>query len=53
LAILERGYSVARTPEGRLLRRVEDFTPGRGFHLRVMDGAVRAEALGPHQEDAS
>jgi exodeoxyribonuclease VII large subunit len=53
LAILERGYSVARTPGGRLLRRVEDFEPGRSFHLRVMDGTVRAEALGSHQEDGS
>jgi len=53
LAILERGYAVARTPEGRLLRRVEDFTPGRSFHLRVMDGTVEADAVGPHQEDAT
>ncbi|HSG49095.1 MAG TPA: exodeoxyribonuclease VII large subunit, partial [Longimicrobiales bacterium] len=51
LAILERGYSVARTPEGRLLRRVEDFTPGLGFHLRVVDGTVRAEAVEHHQEE--
>jgi len=53
LATLERGYSVARSPDGQLLRRVEDFTPGRTFHLRVMDGTVRADAVGPHQEDAS
>ena len=53
LATLERGYSVARTPEGQLLRRVEDFAPGRTFHLRVMDGTVRAEATGPLEEEAS
>lgn len=53
LAILDRGYSVARTPDGELLRRVEMFPPGRTFHLRVMDGTVRAEAVGPLEEDAS
>ena len=51
LAILERGYAVPRTPEGQLLRGVDDFTPGRGFLLRVKDGTVRADAVGPHQED--
>jgi exodeoxyribonuclease VII large subunit len=50
LAILERGYSVARTPEGRVLRRVEDFAPGRSFLLRVVDGTVAAEATGPMEE---
>ncbi len=51
LAILERGYSVARTPDGRVLRRVEDFAPGRSFLLRVVDGTVAAEATGPMEED--
>jgi exodeoxyribonuclease VII large subunit len=51
LAILERGYSVARTREGRVLRRVEDFAPGRSFLLRVVDGTVAAESTGPTEED--
>jgi exodeoxyribonuclease VII large subunit len=53
LAILERGYSVARAPDGTLLRRVEDFPAGRSFLLRVTDGTVRADAAGPHLEDES
>jgi len=53
LAILERGYSVARTAEGRVLRRVEDFAPGATFRLRVVDGAVVCEALGPLESEES
>lgn len=51
LAILSRGYSVARSDDGGLLRRVDDFAAGRTFLLRVMDGTVRAEAVGPEPED--
>ena len=47
LAILERGYSVARAPDGALLRRVADFPPGQGFVLRVADGGVACSAVGP------
>ena len=43
LGVLERGYSVARTTDGRVLRKVEDFPPGRTFVLRVSDGSVSAE----------
>jgi exodeoxyribonuclease VII large subunit len=42
LRVLDRGYSVARDGDGRVLRRVEQFTPGLGFGLRVSDGDVRA-----------
>lgn len=44
LATLERGYAVARTEDGGLLKRVSDFTPGRSFVLRVHDGSVACEA---------
>jgi exodeoxyribonuclease VII large subunit len=40
LAILERGYSVARTGDGTLLRRVADLPAGKAFELRVADGSV-------------
>jgi exodeoxyribonuclease VII large subunit len=40
LASLKRGYTVAQDPTGRLLRRVEDFEPGRPFRLRLVDGRV-------------
>ena len=42
LATLARGYAVALSPEGRLLRRTADFAPGAAFRLRVVDGAVAA-----------
>jgi exodeoxyribonuclease VII large subunit len=47
LAILERGYALARSPEGSVLRRVEELPPGRRFLLRVVDGTVACESSGP------
>mgnify|MGYP003322911996 CR=1 FL=1 len=44
LATLARGYSVARSPEGRVLSSVAHFSPGDVFDLRVHDGTVRAIA---------
>jgi exodeoxyribonuclease VII large subunit len=46
LSTLARGYAVARTDEGRVLRQVDDFPPGRRFRLRVQDGTIDAEAIG-------
>jgi exodeoxyribonuclease VII large subunit len=51
LATLDRGYSVARDGEGRVLRRMEDFPPGKRFSLRVRDGEVACEALDIHEEN--
>ncbi len=42
LATLERGYAIPLSPEGRVLRRVEDFTLDAPFRLRVHDGTVQA-----------
>ena len=42
LRILERGYSVARTPEGRVLKRLVEFRAGDRFRLRVQDGEIPA-----------
>jgi len=47
LAVLERGYSMARTREGKLLRRVEELPAGRTFLLRVINGTVACESAGP------
>ena len=52
LATLSRGYAVARTAEGRVLRTVEELRPGVRFRLRVTDGTVEAESLGPLPEAA-
>ena len=42
LKTLERGYAVARDVEGRVLKRVAQFSPGLSFRLRVVDGDVPA-----------
>jgi exodeoxyribonuclease VII large subunit len=44
LKILERGYALARDPEGRVLKRVAQFPAGLAFRLRVTDGEVAARA---------
>lgn len=51
LATLQRGYSVARSGTGWVLRSVQDFTPGQPFALRVRDGEVSCEALGTKEID--
>lgn len=51
LSTLARGYSVALTPDGRVLRRVDDLEAGTRFHLRITDGTVAAESLGPVEEE--
>ena len=42
LNTLARGFAVPLSPEGRLLRRAADFSPGSRFDLRVVDGTVAA-----------
>ena len=42
LRVLERGFAVPLSTEGRVLRRREEFTPGRPFRLAVRDGDVAA-----------
>ena len=43
LRTLRRGYSVALSEKGEVLRRVEMFREGERFHLRVLDGSVKCE----------
>jgi len=40
LSTLQRGYAVPLSDEGTVLRRVEEFSPGLPFRLRVVDGRV-------------
>jgi len=42
LRVLERGYGVALSVEGRVLRRRHEFLPGLPFRLRITDGTVPA-----------
>ncbi len=44
LSTLRRGYAVPLTRDGHVLRGVDEFTPGRQFLLRVVDGRVSCEA---------
>jgi exodeoxyribonuclease VII large subunit len=46
LRVLARGYSVARSDDGRVLRRMADFEKGTRFRLRVSDGEIPARAEG-------
>ena len=52
LATLRRGYSVAQSPTGSVLRSVRDFAPGQPFELRVRDGEVSCEALQTREVDS-
>jgi exodeoxyribonuclease VII large subunit len=42
LRVLERGYAVPTAPDGRVLKRRDEFVPGEPFRLRVSDGTVAA-----------
>jgi exodeoxyribonuclease VII large subunit len=42
LKVLGRGYALPTAADGRVLKRVADFTPGEDFNLRVADGTVPA-----------
>ena len=42
LAVLERGYSLTRTAEGRLVRSVKDAAEGAGLVTQVKDGKIES-----------
>ena len=42
VAVLGRGYAVARDPDGRVLRRIGDILPGTRFTLTLVDGDLPA-----------
>ena len=44
LKVLGRGYSVARLPDGTVVRRTAQLPAGTGFTLRVNDGDVAARS---------
>lgn len=44
LAVLGRGYGVARLADGSVLRRKEQAPPGTPFGLRISDGEIAARA---------
>ncbi len=46
LAVIGRGYSIMRTAERRVVRRLADAPPGTQLEARVADGWILAEAVG-------
>jgi exodeoxyribonuclease VII large subunit len=40
LAVLERGYAIARDPEGRVLRRAAEARKGQELNVRLADGEL-------------
>ena len=53
LSTLARGYAVPLDPDGRLLRTIRDFRPGRDFSLRVADGYVPSTVTGAARKAAA
>ena len=51
LGILARGYAVARTEAGRVVRRADELPAGTRFWLRLADGSVGARSEGRAKED--
>jgi exodeoxyribonuclease VII large subunit len=45
LAALNRGYSVALSRDGHVLKRAAEFSSGDDFTLRVSDGAVECRVV--------
>lgn len=45
LATLERGYAVARRPDGETLTRVEQFSENAKFELQLHDGIIDSQVI--------
>jgi exodeoxyribonuclease VII large subunit len=50
LAVVARGYSVVRTADGALVRRLEQAVPGLEIHARVADGWISARVTGGRKQ---
>lgn len=51
LAVLERGYSIARTRDGKVVRNVEMIKTGDLLKITVADGTLDAEVKDTYQRD--
>ena len=43
LRVLERGYSIVQTPDGRIIKRAADAPAGTSIHVRMHEGRLEAE----------
>jgi exodeoxyribonuclease VII large subunit len=51
LSTLRRGYAVPLEKGGKVLRRADDFVPGKAFQLRVVDGRIDCETRGVRRDE--
>jgi exodeoxyribonuclease VII large subunit len=51
LAVLDRGYSVCRTLDGRLVRSASGMDPGTGIEILLHEGRLEAEVTRRHFDD--
>jgi exodeoxyribonuclease VII large subunit len=49
LTVLGRGYSIATTDDGRVIRAASQVRAGDPFNLRLLTGNLRAKVLGEHK----
>jgi len=45
LAVLERGYAICLTPDGRVIRSVDAVEPGASVKVRLHEGSLLAEVI--------
>ncbi len=50
LAVLERGYSLTLTEDGRVLRRAADVVPGAALETRLHEGSVRSTVVSANSD---
>ena len=50
LAVLGRGYSVVRTPEGRVIRHLDQAPAGASIEARTLDGWIHATVVGMRRQ---
>jgi exodeoxyribonuclease VII large subunit len=43
LAVLQRGYAVLRSPDGRILQSISQVQPGDSIAARIQDGELTAQ----------
>ncbi len=50
LKVLTRGYAMATTEDGRIVRKTQDVRPGDVMNVQVSDGVIRAQVQQGEQE---
>ncbi len=53
LAPLERGYALARTCDGHVIKSIGELTPGRRIHVELRDGIAESDVVALHHKTQS